>query len=55
MDGITEVVQGLEDTSKYPSLIVELLRRGYTDDEVKKITNGNILRVFRGAEAAKKR
>lgn len=55
MDGITEVVQGLEDTSKYPSLIVELLRRGYSDDDVKKITNGNILRVMRGAEAAKQR
>jgi membrane dipeptidase len=54
-DGIEDVVLGLEDTSKYPGLIVELLRRGYTDDEVKKITNGNILRVLRGAEAAAKR
>jgi membrane dipeptidase len=53
-DGITDTVQGLEDTSKYPSLIVELLRRGYGDDEIKKITNGNILRVLRGAEAAAK-
>jgi membrane dipeptidase len=50
-DGITEVVQGLEDTSKYPSLIVELLKRGYTDAEIRKITNENILRALRGAEA----
>jgi membrane dipeptidase len=54
-DGITDVIQGLEDTSKYPNLIVELLKRGYTDAEIKKITSGNILRAFRGAEAAAQR
>ena len=54
-DGITDVIQGLEDTSKYPNLIVELLKRGYTDAEIKKITNGNILRALRGAEAAAQR
>lgn len=54
-DGITDVIQGLEDTSKYPNLIVELLKRGYTDDELKKITSGNILRALRGAEAAAKK
>jgi membrane dipeptidase len=54
-DGIEDVVQGLEDTSKYPNLIVELLKRGYTDAEIKKITNENILRVLRGAEAVAKR
>jgi membrane dipeptidase len=50
-DGITSVVQGLEDVSTYPALIAELLRRGYTDDDVKKIAGRNLLRVFRGAEA----
>src|SRR6187399_2674737 len=35
-DGITEVVLGLEDVSKYPDLTAELLKRGYKDDEVKK-------------------
>ncbi len=54
-DGIEDVVLGLEDTSKYPNLIVELLKRGYTDAEIKKITNENILRALRGAEAAAKR
>jgi len=49
-DGITQVPQGLEDVSKYPSLIAELLRRGYKDDEVKKITGQNILRVMREVE-----
>ncbi len=50
-DGITSVVQGLEDVSTYPALIAELLRRGYSDADVKKVTSGNILRVMREAEA----
>jgi membrane dipeptidase len=52
-DGITSVVSGLEDVSKYPGLIRELLRRGYTDEEIKKITGRNILRVMRQAGAGK--
>jgi membrane dipeptidase len=51
-DGITSVVVGLEDVSTYPALIAELLRRGYTDEDIKKIAARNILRVIRGAEAA---
>jgi membrane dipeptidase len=51
-DGITTVVVGLEDVSTYPMLVAELLRRGYTDEDVKKIAGRNILRVMRAAEAA---
>ena len=50
-DGIEDVVLGLEDTSKYPGLIVELLKRGYADADIRKITNENIIRALRGAEA----
>jgi membrane dipeptidase len=49
-DGITTVVQGLEDVSKYPDLTAELIRRGYSDQDVKKILGLNILRVMRTAE-----
>jgi membrane dipeptidase len=49
-DGITSVVAGLENVSKYPDLIAELLRRGYSDDDVRKILGRNILRVMRQAE-----
>ena len=49
-DGITSVPQGLEDVSKYPFLTAELLRRGYTDEEIKKILGLNILRVMKAAE-----
>jgi membrane dipeptidase len=49
-DGITTVIQGLEDVSTYPNLTAELLRRGYTEQDVKKILGQNILRVMRAAE-----
>jgi membrane dipeptidase len=50
-DGITTVVQGLEDVSTYPALVAELLKRGYSDEDIKKIAGRNLLRVFKGAEA----
>jgi membrane dipeptidase len=49
-DGITAVVQGMEDVSTYPVLTAELLRRGYSDDDVRKILGRNILRVMRQVE-----
>jgi membrane dipeptidase len=49
-DGITSVPLGLEDVSTYPALTAELLRRGYKDDEIRKILGLNILRVMRAAE-----
>ena len=49
-DGISSVVVGLEDVSTYPMLVAELLRRGWTDDDIKKIAGRNILRVMRAAE-----
>jgi membrane dipeptidase len=50
LDGITTVVQGLEDVATYPALTAELLRRGYSDGDVRKIIGQNILRVMRRAE-----
>jgi membrane dipeptidase len=50
-DGITTVPVGLEDVSTFPALTAELLRRGYTDDDVKKVLGLNVLRVMRAAEA----
>lgn len=49
-DGITSVVQGLEDVSTYPALTAELLRRGYSDQDVRKILGENVLRVMRDVE-----
>jgi len=49
-DGIGEVPAGLEDVSKYPSLIAELYRRGWSRYELAGLTGANLLRVLRGAE-----
>ena len=49
-DGIDTTVQGLEDVSKYPHLTAELLRRGYGDEDVRKILGLNVLRVMQRAE-----
>lgn len=49
-DGIDDVVLGLEDVSKYPDLFAELVRRGWTDADLRKLAGENVLRVFRTAE-----
>ncbi|XP_045389524.1 dipeptidase 2-like [Lemur catta] len=45
-DGAGQFPQGLEDVSKYPVLIEELLRRGWSEEELQGILRGNLLRVF---------
>jgi membrane dipeptidase len=54
-DGITAVPLGMEDVSTYPVLTAELLRRGYSDDEVRKIMGLNVLRVMRQVEKVSKK
>ena len=50
-DGISSLPVGLEDVSTYPMLTAELVRRGYSDEDILKILGGNVLRVMREAEA----
>jgi membrane dipeptidase len=49
-DGFNGAVRGLEDVSKYPDLLAELLQRGYSPEDVKKIAGLNVLRVLRATE-----
>jgi membrane dipeptidase len=49
---LTQHPTGLDDVSRYPYLTAELIRRGYTDSEVKKVLGLNILRVMREVERA---
>ncbi len=49
-DGVTSLPVGLEDVSRFPYLTAELLRRGYSDADVRKVLGENILRVMRQAE-----
>ena len=50
-DGMSDTPVGLEDVSKYPMLTAEMMRRGYTDEEISKIFSLNILRVLRQTES----
>jgi len=45
-DGVSNLPIGLEDASKLPDLIHELLKRGYTADEIEKICSKNVFRVW---------
>ena len=54
-DGIEETVVGLEDVSKYPAIIAELARRGWSDTDLAKLAGGNVLRVLAQAEQVAKR
>ncbi len=49
-DGITDVPAGLEDVSKFPDLVAELLRRGWSEANVRKVVGLNALRLMRDAE-----
>jgi len=49
-DGVSSLPLGLEDVSTYPDLFAELLRRGYSEEDLKKIAGLNMLRVLKGAE-----
>jgi membrane dipeptidase len=50
-DGVESLPVGLEDVSTYPRITAELLRRGYTPEQIRLILGGNILRVLERAEA----
>lgn len=54
-DGISRAPAGLEDVSTFPVLFAELLRRGYSESDLKKISGLNMLRAMRQMEEAAKR
>jgi membrane dipeptidase len=49
-DGIDDAPVGLEGVNRYPALIVELMRRGWTDADIAKLAGGNVLRVMAEGE-----
>ncbi|XP_066504105.1 dipeptidase 1-like [Hoplias malabaricus] len=52
-DGVSRVPTGLGDVSKYPDLVAELLRRNWTDDDVRDALGRNLLRVFKDVETVR--
>ncbi|KAF4211442.1 hypothetical protein CNMCM8980_008020 [Aspergillus fumigatiaffinis] len=49
-DGMARGPKGLEDVSKYPNLVQELLDRGVAVDDVVAVVGGNVLRVLEAVE-----
>ncbi|HEY2785042.1 MAG TPA: dipeptidase [Fimbriiglobus sp.] len=49
-DGVNKLPFQLEDVSKYPFITQELLNRGYSEPDIRKILGGNLMRVFKAAE-----
>jgi membrane dipeptidase len=49
-DGVPMLPEGMEDVSELPAITTELVDRGYSDDDVRKILGGNLLRALRQAE-----
>jgi membrane dipeptidase len=45
-DGVPMLPIGMDDVSFFPALTVELVKRGYSDEEVAKILGANLLRVL---------
>ncbi|PZO04427.1 MAG: membrane dipeptidase [Alphaproteobacteria bacterium] len=50
-DGVDALPVGLDGVDDYPALLVELMRRGWTEADIRKLAGENILRVMRDAEA----
>jgi membrane dipeptidase len=49
-DGIEDGPIGLDGVDKYPALLEELMRRGWTDADIAKVAGENLLRVMAAAE-----
>jgi membrane dipeptidase len=49
-DGIPDAPVGLEGVNRYPALLQELMRRGWSDEDIAKLAGENLLRVLAKAE-----
>jgi membrane dipeptidase len=51
-DGVTGLPEGMEDVSKLPNITYELMKRGFSERDIKKILGENFLRVMSEVERA---
>lgn len=54
-DGIGDTPVGLDGVDKFPDLLAELARRGWSDADLAKVAGGNVLRALREAEVVAKK
>jgi membrane dipeptidase len=53
-DGVGDSLPtGLKDVSQYPNLLAELLKRGYSEEDIEKVCFGNLARVWKAVEGAR--
>ena len=50
-DGVGSLPEGLTGVETYPALLAELMRRGWSEADIRKLVGENVLRVMRAAEA----
>jgi membrane dipeptidase len=49
-DGIPTTPEGLDDVSKFPDLVKEMLQQGISDEDAGKVVGGNVLRVWKDVD-----
>jgi membrane dipeptidase len=49
-DGVASLPVGMDGVESYPPLLLELMKRGWSDENIAKLAGGNILRVMEAAE-----
>ncbi|HEX8232955.1 MAG TPA: dipeptidase [Caulobacteraceae bacterium] len=54
-DGIPSTPEGLSGVDTYPVLLAELMRRGWSEADIRKLAGENLLRAMRAAEATARR
>ncbi|RVX67415.1 hypothetical protein B0A52_08768 [Exophiala mesophila] len=54
-DGMYLTAEGLEDASKYPNIVAELLSRGWTPEEMRGVLGGNLMRIMDQVDAVSER
>jgi membrane dipeptidase len=54
-DGVSETPTGLDGVDKFPALLAELARRGWSDEDLGKLAGGNLLRAMAQVEAVSAR
>ncbi len=48
--GVATTPVGLEDVRRFPNLLAEMIRRGWSDEAVVGLAGGNFIRTFRAVE-----
>ena len=49
-DGVSSLPEGIDSAADLPKITAELMQRGYTATDMKKILGGNLMRVFKDVE-----